>query len=68
MIFEYDSQADAAYVKISDNEIADTREVAEGIIVDFNSDGKVVGIEILSMKSRSSKTWDTRSKQVVLQS
>ncbi len=68
MIFEYDSQADAAYVKISDNEIADTREVAEGIIVDFNSEGKVVGIEILSMKSRSSKTWDTRSKQVVLQS
>jgi uncharacterized protein YuzE len=68
MIFEYDSEADAAYVKIADGEIADTREITDGIIIDYDAEGNILGVEILSIKSKGSKVWETREKSLVLQS
>lgn len=67
MLFEYDSKADAAYIKISDAEIADTREIADGIMFDYDGDGNIVGIEILNMKIGNTSKRKTKSKQVVLQ-
>ena len=39
--------ADALYVRVRDGEVADTVEVAEGVIVDLDREGRVLGIEIL---------------------
>lgn len=43
----YDPVADALYVRVRDGEVADTVEVAEGVIVDLDREGRVLGIEIL---------------------
>jgi uncharacterized protein YuzE len=47
-----DPDADAAYVALSGAKVARTEEVGEGILVDYDSDGRPVGVEILSVKSR----------------
>ena len=51
MKVNYDRQADAAYIylkKISPGEVKHTIELDKNIILDFNSQKKLVGIEILS--------------------
>jgi uncharacterized protein YuzE len=47
-----DPEADAAYIALSGAEVARTEEVGEGILVDYDSDGRPVGIEVLSITSR----------------
>ncbi|HYI89807.1 MAG TPA: DUF2283 domain-containing protein [Beijerinckiaceae bacterium] len=47
-----DPEADAAYVAISGADVARTEEVADGILVDYDADGRPVGIEVLSVRSR----------------
>jgi uncharacterized protein YuzE len=47
-----DPEADAAYVTISGADVARTEEVADGILVDYGADGRPVGIEVLSVRSR----------------
>jgi uncharacterized protein YuzE len=47
---EYDSQADAAYIKLSGGEICDSEEVRPGIVVDYDSQDRVIGIEILHVR------------------
>jgi uncharacterized protein YuzE len=47
----YDKEADAAYIylkKISPGEVKETIELKENIVLDFNSERKLIGIEILS--------------------
>jgi len=54
MKFEYDKKVDAYYIRIEETEIARTEEIAEGYNLDFDSNDKLVGIEILSAKKRYS--------------
>jgi uncharacterized protein YuzE len=49
---QIDEEADAAYVRLSDQPIARTREVADGIIVDISADDRIAGIEVLGVRSR----------------
>jgi uncharacterized protein YuzE len=44
---------DALYLRLDDSEIVDSEEVEEGIVLDYNRNGKVVGIEILHLSRRS---------------
>jgi uncharacterized protein YuzE len=48
----YDKNADAAYIylkdKITKGEVKNTVSMNENIILDFNADKKLIGIEILS--------------------
>ncbi|HDH31611.1 MAG TPA: DUF2283 domain-containing protein [Candidatus Wolfebacteria bacterium] len=48
----YDEKADAVYVRLDDSKIIDSQEVEKGIILDFNENNQVVGIEILRVKNR----------------
>ncbi|MCI0335303.1 MAG: DUF2283 domain-containing protein [Planctomycetes bacterium] len=47
---EYDSKADAAYTKLSQSEVADSQEVRPCIVVDYDAQDRVVGIEILHVR------------------
>jgi len=51
MKFEYDKEVDAAYIyleyPIKDGTVKKTIELNENIIIDFDEDGKLVGVEIL---------------------
>lgn len=52
MKFEYDKDADAAYIyivhPIKDGEAAKTIPVTEDINIDLDADGKLLGFEILN--------------------
>ena len=52
MKLEFDPVADAAYFEISSADVEETREIEPGIIVDYDKDGHVVGIEVLSVRKR----------------
>lgn len=54
MKLKVDEQADALYLRLDDSEIVESEEVSPGIILDFNSDNQVVGVEILNLSQRSS--------------
>ena len=53
MKLEFNPQADAAYLEISDAEIETTRQLEPGIIVDYDAQGHIVGIEVLSISKRT---------------
>lgn len=48
-----DQQADAVYVNLTDRSIKDSAEVADGIVVDYDEEGRIVGIEILDASRRT---------------
>ena len=49
----YDPVADALYIRTRDDKVADSLEVDDGVVVDFNERGEVVGVEILSFSKSS---------------
>jgi uncharacterized protein YuzE len=53
MKLEFDPAADAAYFEISAAEVETTREIEPGIMADYDADGHLVGIEILSVSKRA---------------
>ncbi|MDZ4656478.1 MAG: DUF2283 domain-containing protein [Bythopirellula sp.] len=46
----YDSKADAAYIKLSEAEVSNSQEIRPGVIVDYDVQDRVVGIEILHLR------------------
>jgi uncharacterized protein YuzE len=48
-----DQQSDALYVDLTGREIESSAEVADGIIVDYDKEGRLVGIEILDASKKS---------------
>jgi len=55
MKLKVDEQADALYLRLDDYEIVESEEVSPGVVLDFNADNQVVGIEILNLSQRSNK-------------
>jgi len=47
---EFDPEARALYFKLKDGEVKESEPLADNIIVDFDENGKIVGIEILLPK------------------
>ena len=52
---EYDPQADAAYLKLSNNQIIESEEIINGVVYDYGANKEIVGIEILNLKAKSSE-------------
>jgi uncharacterized protein YuzE len=42
-----DHGADAVYVNLTDRPIKESEEVADGIVADYDEQGRIVGVEIL---------------------
>ncbi len=47
-----DNEADALYIRFDETKIVESEEVSDGIILDFDSDGRVVGFEMLNVRQR----------------
>lgn len=43
----YDPEVDALSIKWSDAQYAESNEVAPGVILDFDLEGNVIGVEVL---------------------
>jgi len=53
MRLHVDKEADALYLRLDDSKIIESEEVAPGVILDFNSENTVVGIEMLHLSKRT---------------
>lgn len=54
---------DALHLSLDDTAIVESEEVSDGIILDYNAEGKVVGIEVLYVSQRSPQSL----KQILLE-
>lgn len=46
MKFHYYAETDSLYIELSDKPGADTRDVAPGVVADFDAEGHLVGLDI----------------------
>ncbi len=53
MKFEFDPQADAVYLELTDADVHESKEVQPGIIMDYDAEGRIVGIEVLYVSKRT---------------
>ena len=53
MRLKVDSEADALYFRLDESTIVESEEVAPGVVLDFNQQNQVVGVEILHLSKRA---------------
>ena len=53
MKLKIDEKSDALYLRLDDSKIIESEEVSPGVVLDFNEQGQVVGIEMLNLSQRS---------------
>jgi uncharacterized protein YuzE len=53
MRMRVDHGADAIYLNLTDRPIQESEEVADGIGVDYDAEGRIVGVEILDTSKRT---------------
>lgn len=46
MKLDYHSETDSLYIELSDKPGADSEEVVDGIVFDYDAEGKLIGIDI----------------------
>ncbi|WP_153111058.1 DUF2283 domain-containing protein [Propionivibrio limicola] len=55
MRFDYDPEVDALYIRLNETKkIIESEEVQPGIILDFDDNGTVIGVEVLNASKRES--------------
>ena len=53
MRLHIDREADALYLRLDESKIVESEEVSPGVVLDYNADEQVVGIEILQLSKRA---------------
>ncbi|MEM2614213.1 MAG: DUF2283 domain-containing protein [Nitrososphaerota archaeon] len=48
----YEPDADALYIWVREGRVANSDEVSDGVIVDYDEGGNILGIEILEFSKR----------------
>ncbi len=54
MKIEYDRDIDALYIRLQERYVAKTVEIEEGLNLDFDETGKLIGLEVLDATERYS--------------
>jgi uncharacterized protein YuzE len=49
MKIEYSKEADAIYVSFKDSYVARSKEIEDGVVIDFDDKGQLIGIEVLDV-------------------
>lgn len=47
MNFQYDQAADVLYIKLTNNAVVESEEIEPHVVVDYDKDDQIVGIEVL---------------------
>ena len=53
MKLHIDKKSDAPYLRLDDSSIIESQEVSPGVVLDFNENNQVVGIEMLNLSQRT---------------
>jgi len=69
MKIEYDKEVDALYIRIQEKKVSKTKEVEEGINLDFDEQGKIIGLEIIGAteRYRAKDIFDISTKNLTLE-
>ena len=51
----FDESTDTLYLRLDESTIVESEEVEPGVVLDFNAENQVVGIELLKITSRISR-------------
>jgi uncharacterized protein YuzE len=54
MKIEYSKEADAIYVYFKEAFVAKSKEIEDGVVIDFDEKGQLIGIEVLDVSQRFS--------------
>jgi uncharacterized protein YuzE len=57
----YYAETDSLYIDLNSRPSADSREIADGLVVDFDADGNIVGIDV----DHASKKLDLKTLETV---
>ena len=52
MKLEFDPQIDALYLELMEAEVEQSKEIQPGVILDYDAEGRIVGIEVLYVSKR----------------
>ena len=52
MKIEYDKEVDALYIRLQEKYVARTLEIEEGLNLDLDEEGKLIGLEVLDATER----------------
>jgi uncharacterized protein YuzE len=52
MKIEYSKEADAIYVYFKEEFVASSKEIEDGVVIDFDKEGQLIGIEVLDVSKR----------------
>jgi uncharacterized protein YuzE len=53
MRLKVDQEADALYLRLDESPILESEEVSPGVVLDFNEQNQVVGVELLHLSQRA---------------
>ncbi len=53
MRLHVDQEADALYLRLDESKIVESEEVSPGVVLDYNAENQVVGVEILHLSRRA---------------
>jgi len=59
MRLKVDRESDALYFRLDESKVVESEEVRPGVILDFDGNDRVVGVEFLGIASRA--TWEELS-------
>ncbi|WP_245413680.1 DUF2283 domain-containing protein [Mangrovicella endophytica] len=48
----YDAETNAAYMRLSEAQVAESAEVSPDIVLDYDAEGHIVGIELLDARKQ----------------
>jgi len=55
MRIKVDRDSDALYFRLDEGRIVESEEIRPGVILDYDKDDRVVGVEFLGVSSRATK-------------
>ncbi len=55
MRIKVDKQSDALYFRLDEKRIVESEEVRPGVILDFDENDRVIGVEFLGISTRASE-------------
>ena len=61
MKLHYYAETDSLYIDLNSRPSADSREIADGLVIDFDAQGNIVGIDI----DRASQKLDLKTLETV---
>jgi len=56
MLIRYTKEVDVVYIQFSEKQVAKSDEGKPGIILDYDNDGNIVGIEVLEASKKNGTT------------